>query len=95
MSKPFQVSLAPEKLWQAINPWSFYQQGAQFGRVEVREQPVRHFQPYRVGHRWVLERAAFEAAEDRLLGRCRRRRGEAAAGVRFGDGGVAAALQQQ
>src|SRR6478609_10359167 len=35
MSKPFQVSLAPEKLWQAINPWSFYQQGAQFGLVNI------------------------------------------------------------
>jgi hypothetical protein len=35
MSKPFQVSLAPEKLWQAINPWTFYQQGAQFGLVNI------------------------------------------------------------
>ena len=35
MSKPFQVSLAPEKLWQAINPWTFYQQGAQFGFVNI------------------------------------------------------------
>lgn len=35
MSKPFQVSLAPEQLWQAINPWSFYQQGAQFGLVNI------------------------------------------------------------
>jgi hypothetical protein len=35
MSKPFQVSLAPDKLWQAINPWSFYQQGAQFGLVNI------------------------------------------------------------
>ena len=35
MSKPFQVSLAPEKLWQSINPWSFYQQGAQFGLVNI------------------------------------------------------------
>ena len=35
MSKPFQVSLAPEKLWQAINAWSFYQQGAQFGLVNI------------------------------------------------------------
>jgi len=30
-----QFALAPEKLWQAINPWSFYQQGAQFGLVNV------------------------------------------------------------
>ena len=35
MSKPFQVSLAPDQLWQAINPWSFYQQGAQFGLVNI------------------------------------------------------------
>ena len=35
MSKPFQVSLAPDKLWQAINPWSFYQQGAQFGFINI------------------------------------------------------------
>lgn len=35
MTKPFQVSLAPEKLWQAINPWTFYQQGAQFGLINV------------------------------------------------------------
>ena len=35
MSKPFQVSLAPEKLWQAINPWTFYGQGAQFGLVNI------------------------------------------------------------
>lgn len=35
MTKPFQISLAPEKLWQAINPWTFYQQGAQFGLINV------------------------------------------------------------
>jgi len=35
MSKAFQVSLAPEKLWQAINPWAFYQQGAQFGFINI------------------------------------------------------------
>ena len=35
MSKTFQVSLAPEKLWQAINPWTFYQQGAQFGFINI------------------------------------------------------------
>ena len=35
MSKPFQVSLAPDKLWQAINPWTFYNQGAQFGLVNI------------------------------------------------------------
>lgn len=35
MTKPFQVSLAPEKLWQAINPWTLYQQGAQVGLINV------------------------------------------------------------
>ena len=35
MSKSFQLSLAPEQLWQAINPWTFYQQGAQFGVINV------------------------------------------------------------
>jgi hypothetical protein len=42
MSKPFQVSLAPDRLWQAINPWTFYQQGAQFGviNIELGETPA-------------------------------------------------------
>ena len=35
MAKPFQVSLAPEKLWQAINPLSLYQPGAQFGFFNI------------------------------------------------------------
>src|SRR6185369_54769 len=35
MPKTFQLSLAPQKLWQAINPWSFYQQGAQFGFINI------------------------------------------------------------
>jgi hypothetical protein len=35
MSKPFQFSLAPDKLWQSINPWTVYQQGAQFGVVNI------------------------------------------------------------
>jgi hypothetical protein len=35
MSKPFQISLAPDKLWQAINPLTFYQQGEQFGFVDI------------------------------------------------------------
>ena len=44
MSKPFQVKLAPDKRWQAINPWSFYQQGAQFGlvNIELGQTPRRH-----------------------------------------------------
>jgi hypothetical protein len=35
MTQQFQLSIAPEKLWQAINPWTFYQQGAQFGFVNI------------------------------------------------------------
>jgi hypothetical protein len=35
MSRTFQLALAPEKLWQAINPWTFYQQGAQFGFINI------------------------------------------------------------
>jgi hypothetical protein len=35
MSKTFQLSLAPEKLWQAINPWTLYQEGAQFGFINI------------------------------------------------------------
>ncbi len=35
MAKSFQLSLAPQKLWQAINPWTFYQQGAQFGFINI------------------------------------------------------------
>jgi hypothetical protein len=27
--------LAPQKLWQAIKPWTFYQQGAQFGFINI------------------------------------------------------------
>jgi hypothetical protein len=33
MSTPF--SLAPDQLWQAINPWTFSQQGGQFGLVNI------------------------------------------------------------
>jgi hypothetical protein len=33
--KNFSFSLAPEKLWQAINPWTFYQQGMQVGFINI------------------------------------------------------------
>ena len=33
MSTPF--SLAPDQLWQAINPMTAYQQGAQFGFINL------------------------------------------------------------
>jgi hypothetical protein len=35
MSKTFQLSLAPQRLWQAINPWTFYLEGAQFGFINI------------------------------------------------------------
>jgi hypothetical protein len=37
-----QVALAPEKLWQAINPWSFYNQGAQFGLINIELGQTAH-----------------------------------------------------
>jgi hypothetical protein len=42
MTKPFQVSLAPQELWQSINPWSFYNQGAQLGLVNINLGYTRH-----------------------------------------------------
>ena len=35
MPKNFQLSLAPDRLWQAINPWTFFQQGARFGLINI------------------------------------------------------------
>ena len=35
MANSLGLSIAPEKLWQAINPWTFYQQGGQFGLINV------------------------------------------------------------
>jgi hypothetical protein len=34
-SAPFQLQLAPEQLWQAINPWTFSNQGAQIGLFNI------------------------------------------------------------
>ncbi len=42
VTKSFQFSLAPEKLWQAINPWSFYNQGAQLGFVNINLGQTPH-----------------------------------------------------
>lgn len=42
MTKSFQFSLAPEKLWQAINPWAFYNQGAQLGFVNINLGQTPH-----------------------------------------------------
>jgi hypothetical protein len=41
MSKAFGLSLAPQKLWQAINPWNFYQQG-QLGFINVNLGQTPH-----------------------------------------------------
>jgi hypothetical protein len=35
MTDKCQLSLAPEKLWQSINPWSFYNQGARLGFIDI------------------------------------------------------------
>ena len=42
MSKAFGLSLAPQKLWQAINPWNFYQQGAQLGFININLGQTPH-----------------------------------------------------
>lgn len=42
MQKQFSFALAPEQLWQAINPWSFYQQGAQFGLINIEMGATAH-----------------------------------------------------
>jgi hypothetical protein len=42
MTSIFQIPLAPEKLWQAINPWSFYNQGAQLGLVNINLGQTPH-----------------------------------------------------
>jgi hypothetical protein len=33
--QPFQVQLAPDRLWQAINPWTWTFEGSQVGLVNV------------------------------------------------------------
>lgn len=40
--EPFRVALAPDQLWQAINPWSFYNQGAQVGLVNISLGQTRY-----------------------------------------------------
>ena len=42
MTKSFQLSVAPEKLWQSINPWTFNQQGAQFGFINIDLGQTQH-----------------------------------------------------
>jgi hypothetical protein len=40
--EPFRVALAPDQLWQAINPWSFYNQGAQVGLINISLGQTKH-----------------------------------------------------
>jgi hypothetical protein len=42
MAKAFNISLVPEKLWQPITPWKFYQQGAQFGFINIDLGNTQH-----------------------------------------------------
>ena len=42
MQKSFSFSLAPEQLWQAINPWTFNSQGAQFGLINIDMGATAH-----------------------------------------------------
>jgi hypothetical protein len=35
MSDPFQVSIAPQQLWQAINPWTFSLDNSTLGLVNI------------------------------------------------------------
>ena len=42
MTKSFQFSLAPDQLWQAINPWTFMNQGAQLGFVNINLGQTPH-----------------------------------------------------
>lgn len=42
MADALTVSFAPEKLWQNINPWTFNQNGAQFGLVNINLGQTPH-----------------------------------------------------
>jgi hypothetical protein len=35
MSKTFQLSVSPQKLWQSINSWTFNLQGAHLGFINI------------------------------------------------------------
>lgn len=35
MQKSFSFQLAPDQLWQAINPWTFNLQGSNFGLINI------------------------------------------------------------
>jgi hypothetical protein len=42
LMEPLTLSLAPEQLMQAINPWTFYNQGAQIGLFNISLGDTRH-----------------------------------------------------
>lgn len=42
MQKSFSFSLAPDQLWQAINPWTFNNPGAQFGLINIDMGATAH-----------------------------------------------------
>ena len=42
MTKPFQFSLAPENLFQAINPWTFNFPNAHLGTIEINLGLTQH-----------------------------------------------------
>jgi hypothetical protein len=39
---PFRFNLAPERLWQAINPMTFLTEGSQFGLINISLGETRH-----------------------------------------------------
>ena len=41
-AQPFQFQLAPDRLWQAINPWSWTVDGGQFGLVNISLGETKH-----------------------------------------------------
>lgn len=40
--EPFRVALAPDQLWQAINPWTVYNQGGQWGLINISLGQTNH-----------------------------------------------------
>lgn len=41
-ARPFQFQLAPDQLWQAINPWNWNLEGSQFGFINVTLGETKH-----------------------------------------------------
>jgi hypothetical protein len=40
--QPFQFQLAPDRLWQAINPWTWHLEGGQLGLINVNIGETKH-----------------------------------------------------